>query len=413
MSSSSSSVLARPSPPGSGRPRVLVHPGAGLVDRCGDVLLVVPVLRPAQHDGVRALVELCHRAQPPGSARLDALRAVLDAPSAAGLPGLAVLVQDGPALHALVLGPVQLLVDGRAPGPPAQEAGGRVAGHLLADGAWHRLTITAQGVEVPPDVPDDLPLDLGSGVVPGDGVTLVPAVAPQGPASDAGTAAPAAGGLATSMTALRPAVQFRSVLLGECAVHAPGGSPARVVPRAPLPVAGEEDTGDGAATPQVLVEGVLCPAGHFFDPDLAACPACGVPPAADSPRVTRPRPPCGILVTDGGTICPVTGDVVIGREATGAPDVVAGRARPLPLSDAARSTSRIHARVTVRGWKVLLSDNGSANGTFLSRDGAAGPWLRVPPEAPVPLAHGNRIRLGRRQLLFDAWRETVVPRGFR
>jgi pSer/pThr/pTyr-binding forkhead associated (FHA) protein len=129
--------------------------------------------------------------------------------------------------------------------------------------------------------------------------------------------------------------------------------------------------------------------------------------------VTRPRPPLGIVVTDGGTIYTVTGDLVIGREAEQAPDVLEGRARPLPLRDAARSTSRVHARLTVTGWKVLLSDNSSANGTFLSRSGAAGPWLPVTPHAPVPLVHGDRMRLGKRQLLFDTWRETVVPQVFR
>jgi pSer/pThr/pTyr-binding forkhead associated (FHA) protein len=78
-----------------------------------------------------------------------------------------------------------------------------------------------------------------------------------------------------------------------------------------------------------------------------------------------------------------------------------------------RSTSRVHARLTVAGWKVLLSDSRSANGTLLSRHGAAGPWLPVTPEIPVPLVHGDRVRLGQRQLLFDTWRETVVPQVFR
>jgi pSer/pThr/pTyr-binding forkhead associated (FHA) protein len=119
------------------------------------------------------------------------------------------------------------------------------------------------------------------------------------------------------------------------------------------------------------------------------------------------------VVPDGGTINTVSGDYVIGREAEGAPEVLAGRARPLPLRDAARSTSRVHASLSVRGWKVLLSDNGSANGTFLSRSGAAGPWLPVTPQFPVALAHGDRIRLGKRQLLYDTWRATVVPQVFR
>ena len=109
----------------------------------------------------------------------------------------------------------------------------------------------------------------------------------------------------------------------------------------------------------------------------------------------------------------MTGDLVIGREPEQAPDVLEGRARPLPLRDAARSTSRVHARLTVTGWKVLLSDNGSANGTFVSHHGAAGPWLPVTSQASVTLAHGDRVRLGKRQLLFDAWRETVVPQVFR
>ena len=65
--------------------------------------------------------------------------------------------------------------------------------------------------------------------------------------------------------------------------------------------------------------------------------------------------------------------------------MLAGRARPLPLRDAARSTSRVHARLTVDGWKVLLSDDASANGTFLSRSGAAGPWLPVTAQIPVAL----------------------------
>ena len=120
-----------------------------------------------------------------------------------------------------------------------------------------------------------------------------------------------------------------------------------------------------------------------------------------------------MLVTDGGTIYTVTGDFLIGREAEQAPDVLAGRARPLPLRDTARSTSRVHARLTVRGWKVLLSDNGSANGTLVSRSGAAGPWLPVPPQAEVALVHGDRVRMGKRQLLFDTWRERVVSHVFR
>jgi pSer/pThr/pTyr-binding forkhead associated (FHA) protein len=173
--------------------------------------------------------------------------------------------------------------------------------------------------------------------------------------------------------------------------------------------AGQGPVGARTTGPEVLVDGVLCPEEHFTDPDLATCRTCGTPLPPDGRRVTLPRPPLGLLVTDGGTIYTVTGDFVIGREPERAPDVLAGRARPLSLRDEARSTSRVHAHLTVSGWQVLLSDDSSANGTFVSRHGAAGPWLPVTPRAPLALQHGDRVRLGKRQLLFDTWRETVVP----
>ncbi len=403
-------LAERPSPALRDWPRVQVHPGTGVVDRRGDVLLVVPVLPPSAADRVRELVRLCHRPDPAGSARLDALRALLDL-RAGELPGLALLVRTGPTLRALVRGPVRVLVDGRAPDRPAGDSA-RPGEHVLADGDWHELTVAADGDAELPAVSDVLRLDLESGTVPGAGVTLLPAAA--GPAQQlpGGSAGAAGAGVPSSATALRPAVHFRTVLLGECA--SAGGQPARGARRPPLPVAGARGEGgvDTATTgPEVLVEGVHCPQGHFTDPELAACPACGTPLPPAGQRVRLPRPPLGILVTDGGTIYPVTGDLLIGREAAQAPDVLAGRALALPLRDTARSTSRVHARLTVDGWTVLLRDNGSANGTFLSRSGAAGPWLPVTAHIPVRLVHGDRVRLGKRQLLFDTWRETAASRG--
>jgi hypothetical protein len=391
-----------------------------VVSRRGDALLVVPVLlRPAHHERVRGLVELCHRPDPTGEARLHALRALLDLRPPAEMPAFALLMRTGHSLRAFVHGPVRLLVDGRAPAQPDARGDGPLAEHVLDDGAWHRLTVavgggTADGDAGLADV-DDLPLDLESGTVPGGGVTLdrmragrpFPPPAAE-PATAAFLSAP------SSSTALRPAVQFRTVLLGECAVRSAGGQGARGRRRPPLPVAGatgEDVAGAGTTGSEVLVEGVLCPDGHFTDPEQSTCRTCGTQMPPDGHRERRPRPPLGVVVTDGGTVYPVTGNFVIGREPERAPDVLAGRARPLPLRDAARSTSRVHAHLTVHGWQVLLSDDSSANGTLVSRHGAAGPWLPVTPRGPLALHHGDRVRLGKRQLLFDAWRETVVPRA--
>jgi hypothetical protein len=393
-----------------------VHPGTGLVDRRGDILLVVPVL-PTHLEPVRELVELCRRPDRTGHARVDALRALLGRSSTTDLPGFTLLVGTGGSLRAFVHGPVRVLVDGRVPGQGSGEKA--LAEHVLEDGAWQRVTVAAAGAAADgepalPDVAGVLALDLESGTVPGGGVTLDRVQAVRSPAAPAAERAVEPAAVPSSLTALRPAVQFRTVLLGESAARASAGRAARVRRRPPLPVAGAPAEGAARTTgPEVLVEGVLCPEGHFTDPDLATCRTCGtaLPPGAS--RTSRPRPPLGILVTDGGTIYTVTGDFVIGREPERAPEVLAGQARPLPLRDAARSTSRVHAHLTVRGWQVLIGDASSANGTFVSGHGAAGPWLPVTPQVPVRLAHGDRLRLGKRQLLFDTWRESVVPQVFR
>jgi hypothetical protein len=414
-------------PPSSGEwARVHVHPGAGVVHREGDALLVVPVAPASQHDRIRELLNLCRRPDPSGRARVHELRAFLELETPGDVPGFALLIRAGSVLTTLVHGAVQVVVDGRLPDGLDAPGGAVLAEHTLEDGAWHRLTVAGGGAPAP-DVAGALPFDLGSGTVPGAAVTLlrtsVGTHRPEDP-SAAATAGRAPAAPETSSTALRPTVQFRTVLLGECARQ-----PAEARRRQPLPIAGGPiaggpiagGPGQGAAgggtrgqvEPEVLVEGVLCSRGHFNDPELASCPSCGASLPPGGRRVTLPRPPLGILVTDGGTVYTVTGNYVIGREAERSPQVLAGRALPLPLRDAARSTSRAHARLTVSGWKVLISDNWSANGTFLSRRGAGGPWLPLTPEEPVALVPGDRIRLGKRQLLFDCWRETPVPQVFR
>lgn len=409
--SMSGSPAEQPRSTWNGWARVQVHPGTGVVDRAGDILLVIPVLESA--DGVRELLDVTRRPYPTVHALLSALHEWLELRPVAGTPAFALLVRTGHSVRVLVHGQVRVLVDDRTPG---QSDAGRAAEHVLQDDAWQDLTIGGYGDLEPPDTAASLPLDLRDGTVRGAGAT-VHRIPRRGAAPPAAAETPAASARApSSSTQLRPAVRFRTVPLGECALQGRAGPTVRGRRRPPLPVAGSPVEAAAASEtpgPETLVEGVLCPQGHFTDPDEASCRTCGTALPSGANRVRRSRPPLGVLVTDGGTIYTVTGDFVIGRETDRAPDVLAGRARPLPLRDAARSTSRVHARLTVSGWKVLLSDDGSANGTFLSRHGAAGPWLPVPPHSPVRLLHGDRIRLGQRQLLFDTWRESVAPRVFR
>ena len=96
-----------------------------------------------------------------------------------------------------------------------------------------------------------------------------------------------------------------------------------------------------------MVEGVMCRAAHFGDPDAATCASCGAPRERGAGRSPEPRPPLGVLVTDEGSVFTLTGDYVIGRDPGRAPAVLSGRPAPLVLQDAEHSTSRVHARLTL------------------------------------------------------------------
>ena len=220
--------------------RARVHPGTGLVSRRGDVLLVVPVLRRADHERVRRLVELCSRPDPAGRALVDELRELLGA--SAEVPGFALLVRAGETLRTVVHGPVRILVDGRV--PERQPGGAALAEHVLADGAWHRLTVAAgggrgrgrgtAGRRGPA-------LDLESGTVPGGGLTLdhVPAGRPASARGGPDSGGPRDGGLLVGALVLDGAARCavpdgpaRGVRRPFRRSFGPAGSPP------PLPVAG-------------------------------------------------------------------------------------------------------------------------------------------------------------------------------
>src|SRR6476646_2752142 len=124
--------------------RVQVHPGAGVVDRRGNTLLVVPVLRADQLDRARALIELCCRGETGNPVPPEAVRALLERHPPGEMPGFALLGRIGGALRVLLSGPVRVLVDGRGPGQPGADEG-RLTEHVLVDGGWHEVTVTAGG----------------------------------------------------------------------------------------------------------------------------------------------------------------------------------------------------------------------------------------------------------------------------
>jgi hypothetical protein len=160
------------------------------------------------------------------------------------------------------------------------------------------------------------------------------------------------------------------------------------------------EEGDEATGP--VIKGVICARGHFGDPSAAYCAVCGTSMDHRTLHlVDGNRPSLGSLVFDDGTTADVDGDYVLGREPERDEAVVAGRARPLLVSDDDLEISRIHAGVVLDGWDATIVDLGSANGTFISTP-AETSWTRLIPHVPVVLSGGTRVRLGQRTILFDS-----------
>jgi pSer/pThr/pTyr-binding forkhead associated (FHA) protein len=112
-----------------------------------------------------------------------------------------------------------------------------------------------------------------------------------------------------------------------------------------------------------------------------------------------------VLLVDDGRGYPLDRDYVIGREPRLDGDVVAGRATPLPITDAEGSVSRLHLRVSLVGWRVEVRDLGSANGSVLY--GGAGGGRRLAPTDVVVLEPGARVGIGRRSVEFLAYGAAV------
>jgi hypothetical protein len=157
----------------------------------------------------------------------------------------------------------------------------------------------------------------------------------------------------------------------------------------------------GSDRSAVVVEGVLCASDHFNDPEARACRQCGMGLDQQPKNVLRrQRPPLGVLVFDDGTRVTLDGDYVLGREPVLDFDVMAGRARPLRISDPEGTVSRLHLRVSLVGWQVEVSDLGSANGSVLR---APGEERTLAPFEPIVLEPGTRIGIGHRSMQYLAY----------
>jgi len=143
-----------------------------------------------------------------------------------------------------------------------------------------------------------------------------------------------------------------------------------------------------------LVHGVNCARGHFNNPHALYCGICGLAMVQNSVVVvTGSRPPLGVLLSDDGTAYSLEGDYVLGRQPDLAEDVASGRARPLKVDDGTGKISRVHARVALSDWDVVVTDLRSHNGTRMFNPGET-TWRTLVPDEIAVLRPGGRIVLG-------------------
>ena len=180
------------------------------------------------------------------------------------------------------------------------------------------------------------------------------------------------------------------------------GSAASEPSRTPLPVPGHPGSPGPVEVDDVpQVQGFLCSRGHLNDPRGLFCGVCGIRMSDRTGVLTiGRRPPLGLFVFDDGSTFTVDADYLLGREPEIDPGVRSGALRPLTLLDVRGAVSRRHARITLDGWTVLITDVGSANGTFLT--GRTGEnWQALVPNRPFRLDAGTRVRVGSRLFIFE------------
>jgi len=266
----------------------------------------------------------------------------------------------------------------------------------------------------PPDAPRRQATDLWA--PPGQPAGQAPPLA-QGDLPSSGAGASAAEDLEREVTAppepvesaqqagagqpYQPAEPFEAVLLLDA------GSASGVEQRARQPLAKIRDLPPGTSSyvsAGPIIQGVYCKNGHFDDPDALFCAICGISMNQQT-LVPRPgeRPPLGVLLLDDGAVFQLDSDYVVGREPGLDSSVAAGNARPLRVSDESGIVSRVHARIQLDGWRVLVTDLGSANGTrvLLPSQPADQP---LAPQVPVVLATGSQVDLGGRGFRYESHR---------
>ncbi len=103
---------------------------------------------------------------------------------------------------------------------------------------------------------------------------------------------------------------------------------------------------------------------------------------------------------DDGAVFQLDSDYLLGRDPGSDERVRSGEVRGVPVQDTSNQISRVHARIELRNWDVVLIDNASTNGTYVNPPNAAG-WQRLPSGGEQVLSQGTRVRIGHRTMAFN------------
>jgi hypothetical protein len=155
----------------------------------------------------------------------------------------------------------------------------------------------------------------------------------------------------------------------------PPPAPDSQAPAAQAPAA------TASSAPTVLA--VVCPHGHPSPPDSSRCIDCGVRITDRAPRPV-PQPALATLRVTDGTQAVLDRVVLVGRAPS---ERGSSEVRLLTVPSPAHDISRTHLEIVPDGWRVLVKDLNSTNGTvLLLPDGVSRRPLPPGEAVPVPLA---------------------------
>jgi hypothetical protein len=347
--------------------------GDGVVARYGGSF----VLAPSDSAVVDDILDLARAADPVEPGRLLPRKVAAIVAQQEDVTTLAVISALSDGLAVLLVGDVTMtLVDGTG----TTTLSGRDATtwvDKIVRGPWSALTITLPGAGG-----IDRRSDLQAGVVAATGIELTSTGAPAAEAPEP-VAPPIVVPPLPDLTAEEPVVAAP-----ESGARSTIGVGAAV----------EEPAPEGG----VVVQGIECSRQHFNDPTAIYCAVCGISMVHQTHSlVSGPRPPLGSIVLDDGTVHPLVGDFVLGREPENAPEVVSGGAVGLTLDDPDVTMSRVHVKLQLVEWDVRLVDAGSANGTYVAAPGETA-WTKVGTGETLVLKPGTKVSLGGRTFVFDS-----------